>query len=315
MAQLLIIAALAGLASAVLSAAMAGAGIGIFLTFIAPLPLIIVGLGWHPLVAGIGGLIAAIAFTQLFGWRSGAAFAFTTALPSYVLAHVVLTTRRDQVIGIVVMASCLLAGLAIFAAAASTMLDFASYEALLKRRITAILESPAMRQFGTQIPAPGTPQAQRFVDLFAQLMPVLSATTLALMLMINTWFAARIARRSDLMMQDWVPVWSMDLPRWSILVALLAFVVGMAPGYMGFAGELVSNGMTIALTLLGYAAVHDITRGMAGRGLMLLALWLGTFALAGIPALVMLLVGIAELAFGWRSRVRAGRNSTHPPQS
>jgi hypothetical protein len=315
MAQFLLIAVLAGVASAVLSAAMAGAGIGLFLTFIAPLPLLIVGLGWHPLVAGIGGVVASILFTQFFGWRSGVAFALTTALPSYILAQIVLLARRDQVIGFVVIASCLLAALAILGAAASTMLDFASYEALLKRRITAVLESPAMKQFSGQIPAPGTPQAQRFVELFVQLMPILSATTLALMLMLNTWFATRIAARSGLFPRDWVPVWTMELPRWTILVALSAFVVGMMPGYIGFSGELVSNGMTIALTLLGYAAVHDITRGMSGRGLMLLALWLGTFALAGVPALVMLLVGIAELAFGWRARVRSGRNSSFPPQS
>ncbi len=59
--------------------------------------------------------------------------------------------------------------------------------------------------------------------------------------------------------------------------------------------ELVGVASVLALIVLGFAVVHEITRGMPARPFILGVLWALTFVI-GVPALVMLFVGIAEIA-------------------
>jgi hypothetical protein len=125
---------------------------------------------------------------------------------------------------------------------------------------------------------------------------------------LNIWIATRVAEASGRLPTPREPVSSMLYPRLVLPAAALALLGGMLPGYIGLALELFAVGAVLALAALGFAVLHDLTRGMAGRPFILGIAWTLTLA-AGIPMLAMLMLGISELAFGWRARKRAGRDT------
>ena len=77
------IALVAGVASALMFASMiSGALISVLLLYLAPLPLMTAALGWGPLCAAIGGIIAATGFGIIFSSSYCTAFAVGIALPA-----------------------------------------------------------------------------------------------------------------------------------------------------------------------------------------------------------------------------------------
>src|SRR5207249_7874923 len=96
--QLMIAIVLIGLAAGCASALMfasiiSGALISLLLFYLAPLPLMVAALGWGPLGATIGGIVAAIGLGAIFGFPYCIAFAVTVALPAWWLGHLALLGR------------------------------------------------------------------------------------------------------------------------------------------------------------------------------------------------------------------------------
>src|SRR2546421_1374481 len=96
--QLMIAIVLIGLAAGCASALMfasiiSGALISLLLFYLAPLPLMVAALGWGPLAATIGGIVAASGLGAIFGLPYCIAFAVTVALPAWWLGHLALLGR------------------------------------------------------------------------------------------------------------------------------------------------------------------------------------------------------------------------------
>src|ERR1051325_8597811 len=89
-----LIALAAGTASALMCASIiSGAMISLLLFYLAPLPLMVAALGWGPLAATIGGIVAASGLGAISGLPYCIAFAITIALPAWWLGHLVLLGR------------------------------------------------------------------------------------------------------------------------------------------------------------------------------------------------------------------------------
>src|SRR4051794_1563436 len=94
MMTIIVIALAAGAASALMFASIiSGALISLVLFYLAPLPLMVAALGWGPLGASIGGVVAAIGLSAIFGLPYSIAFALTVALPAWWLGHLALLGR------------------------------------------------------------------------------------------------------------------------------------------------------------------------------------------------------------------------------
>src|SRR5476651_2420911 len=94
MIAIILIALAAGCASALMFASIiSGALISLLLLYLAPLPLMMAGLGWGPLCATVGGIAAATGLGAIFGLPYCLAFVLTVALPAWWLAHLVLLGR------------------------------------------------------------------------------------------------------------------------------------------------------------------------------------------------------------------------------
>ena len=88
MIAIILIAVAAGCASALMFASIiSGALISLLLFYLAPLPLMVAALGWGPITATIGGILAASGLGAIFGLPYGIAFAIT-------IAHHFLPDRR-----------------------------------------------------------------------------------------------------------------------------------------------------------------------------------------------------------------------------
>ncbi len=72
---------------------ISGALISLVLFYLAPLPLMVAGLGWGPLSATIGGIVAALGLGAVFGMPYCLAFVLTIALPAWWLGHLALLGR------------------------------------------------------------------------------------------------------------------------------------------------------------------------------------------------------------------------------
>src|SRR4029078_13267961 len=95
MIAITLIALAAGCASALMFASIvSGALISLVLFYLARLPLMVTALGWGPIAATIGGIVAASGLGAIFGLPYCIAFAVTVALPAWWLGHLALLRRR-----------------------------------------------------------------------------------------------------------------------------------------------------------------------------------------------------------------------------
>src|SRR5712672_4405087 len=94
MIAIVLIAIAAGSASALMFASIiSGALISLLLFYLAPLPLMVAALGWGPIAATIGGIVAASGLGVIFGLPYCIAFVITVALPAWWLGHLALLGR------------------------------------------------------------------------------------------------------------------------------------------------------------------------------------------------------------------------------
>jgi hypothetical protein len=304
----ILIAAAAGLASAMLAAAaVTGPGLGMILAALAPLPLMIVGFGWHPLMAVLGGAITAAALSAMLRGSAGVIYAILAMLPAYLAAHAAWRPEIDSRtrIGLIALGCAVYGAAATIIGALSISFDYDVLQAQLLRQSETVYRLMA----GLGRDAPLEPMRGQdpklFIQTYAQLVAPISALILGMIYMMNAWIAARVAEASGRLPKEREPVSAMAYPRLLLPVAAGALLAGLLPGYIGLMAELVGVALVLALIALGFSTVHDVTRGMAARPIILTVLWIVTFVI-GIPAFLMLFVGIAELAFNWRARRQAG---------
>ncbi|HEX8416128.1 MAG TPA: hypothetical protein VF641_00850, partial [Methylobacterium sp.] len=295
---------------------------------LAPLPILIVGLGWShkaALVAAITGSLAlAVAVTPYLGLG----FLAYLALPAWWLAYLALLgrPRQDGVMewyptGRLLAWTAGTAALAFVAIAFIASPNYDAFEARLRgmtRSLVAIqtqaraapppagAQQPAQPEPGTDA-APGetpeTPatQAQNDVaDALATVAPGLAAQGLALLLTFYLWAAARIVRISGRLPRQWPDLPSTMMPRQALAILGLAIVLATLPGYLGVLGIALVGAMSAAFALQGLAAFHDRSRGRSGRGAMLFGLYLILFVTQGLALVALTVFGLADTALARR---------------
>jgi hypothetical protein len=314
MTNLIAIAALAGFSSALLAAAAAaGYGAGAMLAIVAPLPLMIAAMSWHPLVALLGGALTSAALATIFRGSAGVVFAVLVMVPSYLAAQALWRRPLSGgwLVGLLAGGAALYAAFATMTGALSISLDFTTLKGHLLRQSELVYRVMSGVAMDAPLPPLRGQDPQGFIQTYANAVAPVSACVLALIYMLNIWLAAKASERSGKLPGGWVPVPGMRLPFFAAPLAVAALLGASMDNYLGLALELVGITLLIAFIALGYAATHDATRGMTGRTTILTGLWALTL-LAGLPALLMLFAGLADAIFGWRDRVLAYRNmSTH----
>jgi hypothetical protein len=317
MGPLVLIATGAGFASALMAATIASGGaLALPLALLAPLPLVIVAIGWHPLVSLLGGAITCALLSFFFAGQTALVFAVLVAAPAWMLGTIVWQHDPSEAEGVLsgklLVAAAIYGALATMIGAFSVSFDYSVFDARLLRQAEATLRF--MMGVAPEAPLPTTAGAtsEALVRAYATAVPPVSTMLLGLVYIVNAYVAARVSRASGRLPVAWSDVPSVMVPRALLLTTAALMLLAALPGWIGLAAELLATAATLVLILLGFATLHFLTRDWGGRLALLLVVWMTT-AIFGVPALIMFFLGVIELSFGLRRRKMAG--GTKPPNA
>ncbi len=331
----------AGLVSALLFGVLLKATpLAILLYLVAPLPILIVGLGWSHKAALAAAAAGSLALVLVIAPFMGLAFAAYIALPAWWLAYLTLLGRETRAglewypTGRLLGWIAATAALAFIAIAVLSSPNHAAFDAQLRGLAQTLVQTrlPATRP-SVEPPRTGTPRADapstgseaagrdgttasdpapqadadpadvtraEVADALARVVPAFAANGLALLLAFYLWASARIVKISGRLPRPWPDIPSTAMPRSTLVAVAAAVAMCFAPGYVGVFGVALLGAFSAAFALQGLAAFHDRSRGRPGRGLMLFGMYLILFVTQGIALVALTLFGLADTALDRR---------------
>jgi hypothetical protein len=281
------------------------------LFYLAPLPLMVAGLGWGPLAASIGGIAAGTGLGLLFGMPYLIAFVVTVALPAWWLGHLALLGRPVSEGVPATNGAAAVAPVVEWYPIGRILLWVAGFAALTTmgalltlgtdgETILASLKRALMRIMG---PRSGVADgdAEQLINALVTIAPAAAAIVAIMTLTLNLWLAGKITATSGRLHRAWPDLKSAELPPMTLVALCLAIALSFTGGVLGIFAQIVSSTLMMAYALTGFAALHTLTLGMKSR-----VLWLSsTYAVVlvfGWPILAMVGLGLADAFFGFRQR-------------
>jgi hypothetical protein len=326
------VAVIAGLAAAALQAAMlVPSFIGIVLFSLAGLPLFVTGFAFGPPAAALAGLVGTAALTGLADWQTGLTFLATAGIAPIALTWLALKHRPAEA-GTASEGEVTAAGvqwypegrLVLWAAGLVVVLMLASFAVgggdldALRTAIAGMARHIGELLTGND-PARSA-EVDAFVAVLVVLLPPAATVVWHMTIMACLWLAAGIVTVSSLSLRPWAPFAALRFPSASLwglggagLVMLVAGRLGSDGGladFISFVAALALGAMASAFALLGMAVVHGLTRDLAGRGLMIAALYMALVLLQGLLIAPLVALAVADMLFDLRTRV--GRQAPPP---
>jgi hypothetical protein len=311
----------AGLVSALLTAVVVKATpLAAVLYLLAPIPVLIVALGWDHRSGLVAALVGGLAIGAFISPLSGLGFAIVTALPAWWLAYLSLLGRPGPdgtmewyPVGRLLAWVAATAALTIVAAGLiSTGGDYGAFYQNAREISQAFvnMQFPQTSTEGVDAEA-----RQQLIDVFARFTPFLSAQGFTTVLALYLWAAAKIVSVSKRLPRPWPPVPELTMPRSIGLVLVVAVALVSLDNFLGVLGSALAGALFMAFALQGLAAIHDRTRGKAARPFILTGLYLLVLMTQGILMIALSLFGLADTVFGLRRRFGGGGPKLPPTLS
>ena len=308
----ILISLVAGLASAMMFASLAsGAMISLALFYLAPLPLMVVALGWGSRTGLIGGIAAVIGLGVFISPIYMLAYAGMVALPALWLGHLALLARAADAdasngytpsttldwypVGRLLVWTAGFAALTTTGALLTLGTDEATIKAVMRQSLTHV--SDLANQGGL----PPNPTRDAVIDALVSIAPAAAALVAMLTLTVNLWLAAKIARTSQLLKRPWPDLRTTELPQPVLAALAIALILCFFGGLTSLVAKIVSAALLLAYGMTGFAVLHTVSQSMAGRSFMLGGLYALTLFI-GWPLLGAIVLGLADAAFGIRRR-------------
>lgn len=310
----------AGAAAALLFASVtSGTLLSILLFYLAPLPIMIAGLGWSHWSALVAAVAAALALGLIFGGIFIVAFLAMVGLPAWWLAYLAMLARPAgngagtlewYPPGRLVTWAAVLGALIVIVAIPNFGFDGESFRAGLRKSVTQMLrvESGAAGGLPT---LPGVSNAQRLIEFMVGVIPPAAAVLATITNTFNLWLAARIVRFSGLLKRPWPPLSAMTFPRLLPTALAVAVALSFLSGLLGIIASVVGASLLMAYGLLGLAVMHAITQGMSARPFVLGVLYAAVMVF-GWPILALSLLGLLDTAIDLRARIARKRGPPAP---
>jgi hypothetical protein len=320
MMQIGLIGISAGCAAALLFASVtSGSLLSVVLFYLAPLPMLIAGLGWSHWSALIGAVFGALAIAAIFGPMFFFAFLASAGLPAWWLGYLAMLARpaagggngAAQAIewyppGRLVIWAAILAVLVVVVAIPNFGTDVDSFRAGMHQALARLLRVETGEAAGGALSVPGVSNAQRLIDFLVAALPPTAAVLATITNVFNLWLAGRIVKFSGRLTRPWPRIPAMSFPRSLLAALVVAIGLNFLGGLVGILAGVVAAGLLMAYGVLGFAVLHTITQGMNTRGFLLG----GTYAAVvvfGWPILALCLLGLIEAAIDLRARIASTR--------
>jgi hypothetical protein len=312
MTQLVLIGIGAGAATALLFASVAsGSLISILLFYLAPLPILIAALGWSHLAALVAAVFASASLAAVFGQSLFIAFLFGIGLPAWWLGYLALLGRPTgepppnemewYPVGNLVVWCAIAGALVVIAALINFGIGEDGLRAALRSGVERVLKERAAKG--------PLPDINRVLDFLVVALPPAAAVLTTITNVLNLWLAGRIVTVSGRLKRPQPDLPSMQFPSYAPLLTGAAIAGSFLPGTLGTFAGVLAAALLMAYAMLGLAVLHHISRGMNARALLLGGAYVSLMVL-GWPALLLMMLGLADMALDIRGRV-AGRGG--PP--
>ncbi|ACL59502.1 DUF2232 domain-containing protein [Methylobacterium nodulans] len=311
MASSLGIGVVAGLASALLIGVIVTATpLALLLYLLAPLPIVIVALGWSHRAGLVAAATGTVALMLAASPLRGLAFLVSTALPAWWLGYLALlgrpaaggppSTLEWYPLGRLLAWTAATAAVAIILVVMLSSGDHAAYEERIRRIAHAVMqiEMQTVQPGG----APPLPEADlaRVADRLARIAPAVMGVTFTLLLVFYLWAAGRIVHLSGRLPRPWPDIPGTMMPRRILWGLAAAVALTFAPGFAGTFGIGLVGALCAAFALQGLAAIHDRSRGRPGRAPLLIGLYLLVLLTQGLALAALTLFGLADTLFSLR---------------
>lgn len=315
----------AGAAAALLFASVAsGSWLSIILFYLAPLPIMIAGLGWSHWAAAVGALSGAIAVGVIFSPTLLFTFLVGVGIPGWWLSYLTLlarpvttgegTTAANDSLEwypagrLVAWAAAMAAFFVIAVLIFSYGLDAEGYRTAMTKTMTE-----ALARFFTENPELTGATSERLVAFLVASMPPTAAVAATVTSVVNLWLAARVVRFSGMLKRPWPDLSAIAFPKMLLAALAIAMTLNLAGGMIGIAALVLSSTLMLAFAVVGLAVLHAVTRGLAGRPFMLGSVYVSAPLLQGWPILLLCILGAGETIFDLRARFARRRGAVGGP--
>ena len=316
MVHLAIIGIGAGVAAALLFASVtSGTLLSIPLFYLAPLPIMIAGLGWSYWAALTAALTGALALGVVFGAVFVFAFLAGAGVPGWWLAYLAMLARPAgghegplewYPTGRVVAWAAILAALLVVVAIPNLGTDGESFRAGLHDALARMLRVQTGAPADTPLTLPGGTDPERFINFLVSVIPATAAVLATLTNLFNLWLAGRVVKFSGRLTRPWPQISAMRFPPMLTAALVLAIALSFADGLIGVVGSIFSASLLMAYGALGFAVLHSITQGMNSRPFLLAGTYL-VVLMIGWLVLALCLLGVLDTMIDVRARVARKR--------
>lgn len=320
MAQFILIGLCAGAAAALLFASLAsGAVPAILLAQLAPLPILIAGLGWSHWAALVAALVGAFGLAASFSVFFFFVFLFSIGLPAWWLSYLSLLARPSAngsgaaewyPTGRLALWATMLGA----AVTAVGMIKLGSadigFEAMLKAAFERFLRLQVGAPAGGPLTLPNISDTDGFLQLLVLVIPSVAAATASLTNVLNLWLAGRVVKMSGRLPRPWPDLTELRVPAVIALVFIAALAGSALSDLPGALCRILAASLLVAYGLVGFAVLHALTRHLHSRFIVLASAYAAVFVFQW-PTLIVVLLGLTDPMFDLRARAAARRG---PPQ-
>ena len=312
----------AGAAAALLFASVtSGVWLSIPLFYLAPLPIMIAGLGWGHWAAVTAATTGALALAVVFGPIFFFTFLAGAGIPAAWLCYLAMLARpvgnggapalEWYPPGRLVIWAAILAALVVVAAIPNFGTDADSFRAGLRNALMHLLRVETDTPADATLTLPGVTNANRLVDFLVAAIPPAAAVLASITNVLNLWLAARIVKFSGLLKRPWPPLAAISFPRLLTAALALAVILSFLGGLIGIIAGVLSASLLMAYGVLGFSVLHAITQGMDARLFVLGGVYAAVLVF-GWPVLALCALGLIEAAVDLRARIARKRGPPAP---
>lgn len=307
---------LGGVAAAVIFAVVSrGGGGALLMAHVAPLPIMIVALGFGLVHGATAAILPTIILSVWPHPVIGMLFSMMVALPAFVACYAISGAprgRRDILSGNLPAWGALAPAVVLTLAVSiwlivQTVIHGSLNEALseIQGRLFLLIEEVAKRQEATD-----KVDAKELSGVIARAAPAFVASYSLLIHVANLWIAGRLAEGSKLLTRPWPDIaMEFRLPRLVGAFFATGLVLGLFSGPSPAIGMVLTATMGLLLAFQGLAVTHIYLRGSKSSALVLSIIYF-MLGLLGWPLAMFTVLGLSDLVFDFRSRFAASSART-----
>ena len=290
-----------GLSAAASLMALLGSPLGVAAAYVAPLPILLVGLALGSNAAGIAASAGLVVVALVGGAVAAGVYSGMHALPSWLVVYQALLRRPVSPqsagdgwypVGLLVAVMALL-GAFVSASTALAGGDGDGIEAAITSILGEVME----------VAAPGfdAEQRQMLVGSLAPVFVGFSAVTWLAMILLNAVAAQAILTRRGVAIRP-TPKWSaLSLPDWLGGVLVAAAAIGLlASGDAAYLARNAALVLSAPYFLLGLAVVHGVANRGRSSGMVLVLFYMVLGVFFALAAAVVALIGMISAWSGRR---------------